>query len=169
MPRHASWRVVIVAALSAPACAVHMAPPGWLPRVKELPSWSRGAWIEVARVRGAGPRVMGELIAVGDGELHVLSEDGLRAVPASQVASASLMLYASDDIGGLGLLWSLTHGRFLIFTMIPWMAIASGESYAPRLHHPPWALPAFRPYSRFPQGLPPGLDAKDLGPLRRGR
>jgi hypothetical protein len=159
MPRHASGLVVIVAAFCAQACTIHMAPPGWLPRVGDLPTWSRGAWIEVARVRGAGPRVMGELIAVGDGELHVLS----------QVASASLMLYANEDSGGLGLLWSLTHGRFLLFTLIPWMAIASGESNAPRLQHPPWDLPSFRPYSRFPQGLPPGLGPQDLGPLRRGR
>jgi hypothetical protein len=167
MPRRASW--LLVAALSAQACAVHTSPPGWLPQVRELPSWSRGAWIDVARVRGGGTRVMGELIAVGPDELHVLTEDGLRAVPVSQVASATLMLYASEDSGGLGLLWSLSHGRFLIFTLIPWMAIASGESYAPRLQHPPWTLPAFRPYSRFPQGLPPGLAAQALGPLRRGR
>jgi hypothetical protein len=167
--RRRARALAAAAALAGNACAVHTAPPGWLPRVRELPQHARGAWITIEQERGAGPRVMGELIAAGEDELHVLTEDGLRAVPASKVASATLMLYASDDSGGLGLLWSLTHGRYLIFTIIPWMAIASAESYAPRLQHPPWALADFRRYSRFPQGLPPGVHGQDLGPLRRGR
>jgi len=160
--------LAVVAALFGHACAVHSAPPGWLPKVKDLPRWSRGAWIEVEPVPGAGRKAAGELIAVAEDEIHVLTRDGLRAVPTASVAAATLVLYDADDGSGLGVL-SLTHGWFMPFTLIPWAAISAGESHAPLLRHPPWDISAFRPYARFPQGLPPGLKPKDLGPLPRGR
>jgi hypothetical protein len=168
MARRARSRwLAVVAALSANGCALHSAPPGWLPDVKDLPRWSRGAWIQVEPRRGTGRRAAGELIAVGESELHVLTREGLLTIAAPDVASASLVLYDADDSGGLGLLWSLTHGRYFPFTIIPWMAISSGESNAPILRHPPWTLESFRPYARFPQGLPPGLAPAALGPLER--
>lgn len=159
--------LAVVAAVAGHACALHSAPPGWLPQVNDLPRWSRGAWIEVEPVRGAGRKAAGELIAVGEDEIQVLTAAGLRAIPAAQVASATLVLYDPEDSSGLGLALSLTHGWFLPLTFIPWVAISSGESSAPLLRHPPWALSSFRPYSRFPQGLPPGLRPGDLGPLER--
>jgi hypothetical protein len=164
-PRARGRWLALVAALAGQACALHSAPSGWLPREKDLPRWSRGAWIEVEPVPGAGRKAAGELIALGEDEIHVLTEAGLRAIPAAQVASATLVLYDPDDSGGWGLALSLTHGRYLPLTLIPWMAISTGESHAPLLRHPPWALSSFRPYARFPQGLPPGLKPKDLGPL----
>jgi hypothetical protein len=168
MEPRASWRrLAVAAALAGQACAMHSAPAGWLPKAKDLPRWCRGAWIDVEPVRGAGRRAAGELIAVGGDEIHVLTADGLRAIPAASIAAATLVLYDADDSGGWGFALSLTHGWYLPLTLIPWLAISSGEAHAPLLRHPPWALSSFRPYARFPQGLPPGLRPKDLGPLER--
>jgi hypothetical protein len=162
----ASWRrLALGAALAAQGCALHSAPPGWLPAAKDLPRWCRGAWIEVDSDQGRARRTAGELIAVGANEIHVLTDAGLRAVLVAEVRSATLVLYDGAGGGGGWLALSLTHGRFLPLTVIPWAAISNGESYAPLLHHPPWTLEAFRPYARFPQGLPPDLRPGDLGPL----
>ena len=79
--------LAVVAALFGHACAVHSAPPGWLPKAKDLPRWSRGAWIQVEPVRGAGRRAAGELIAVGQDEIHVLTgRDQLTRRPPSRPA-----------------------------------------------------------------------------------
>jgi hypothetical protein len=160
----ARWRwLAAAAALCGQACAAHTAPPRWLPEAKDLPRWSRGAWLQV-QPRGGGGRLDGELIAVGPGAVHLLTERGLRVVPMARVASATLVLYEPEGNGGAGLL-VLTHGFYLVFTAIPWIAIDAGASRAPRLEHPPWPLESFRPYARFPQGLPPALTPADLGPL----
>ncbi|HEX6739774.1 MAG TPA: hypothetical protein VF310_15955, partial [Vicinamibacteria bacterium] len=82
--RRVSWRrLALAAALAAQGCAVHSAPPGWLPAAKDLPRWCRGAWIDVDP--GPGRKIVGELIAVGPDGIHVLTEAGLRAVPAAEI------------------------------------------------------------------------------------
>ena len=167
--RASRWWLAVGAVCAGSACAARSAPEGWLPPAKDLPRWTRGAWIEVKPAGGAQRRVAGELIAVGADELHVLTTDGVRTVASSGVAAATLILYQAEDSGGFGLAISLTHGRYLPLTLIPWLAIGSGELAAPRLRHPPGTLESFRPYARFPQGLPEGLAPAELGPLARPR
>ena len=163
------WRWALGPALvvATSACAANPAPRGWLPKAQDVPRWSRGHWIVIEHTHGGGTVVEGELIAMNEREIHVLTTIGLRALPVPHARRATLALYRSEGgrTFGKGFLWSLTHGWLLPFTIVPWIALSIGEDGAPILRHPPRPLGSFRPFARFPQGLPPGLEPADLGPL----
>ncbi len=158
------------------ACAWNPAPVGWLPHAKDAGRQANGGWISLDfDKRDRFPTVQGELIAVTEDCVYALTDSGLRDVALASVKTATLGAYAPD--AGLLATWStlgtvatLSHGLFLFFTAPVWIiagiATAAAEQRGARLRHPPTPFADFRPYARFPQGLPPGFDASALGPLR---
>jgi hypothetical protein len=171
-------RRVLAALLAASlaGCASNPAPKGWLPPAVKAQEQAYGGWISLTcRKAEAVAHVEGELIAVSDDRVYVLTDTGLVEVPHESVAKATLAAYATGDgqLAGwsaLGTLSTLSHGGYLLITAPLWIiagiTAAAGESRAGLLHYPEKPLASFRPYARFPQGLPAGLEASALGRLK---
>ena len=159
-----------------PACAAFSpafkessgAPAGWLPKPDDLGRSGRGAWITI---RDPGTRKIttaGELIAIADGHVYVLAFDGLRVIPAVDVGSAVVAVYASSADAEVGRSFiTLVHGGWQVLTTLPWWGLVHETSRAPLVKHPPLPLEGLARFGRFPAGLPPGLDLGSLGKLAR--
>ena len=181
--RSARCRVAGLATLLCTAACFHTtAPSGWLPRAPDVARDAYGGWIDLSLA--AGGRVLGELIAAHDDTVFVLSGGSLAAVANRDVVDGTLTAYDQPwgEIalwGGLGALATLSHGWWLIFTMPTWAisgtVAAASASRAPRGMAVDRAMSvrrldptALRPYARFPQGLPAGLDRRSLRGKGRG-
>jgi hypothetical protein len=169
--------LVVAAALSLlPGCAALTgafkassgAPAGWLPRADDLGRSGRGAWITIRDAGTGKSTTAGELIAIADDRVYVLAQEGLRIVPAADVRSAVVAVYASGADGLVGTSFiTLTHGSWQILTTPLWWGLVHDASRAPLLKHPPLPLEGLGRFARFPHGLPPGLDPRSLGTLAR--
>ncbi len=161
---------LLAGVLCACACAGNPAPRGWLaaPRVAQRQAY--GGWIELRC--GASECGRGELIAVDEDRVIVLGPAGTESVRTAAVTRATLAAYrtqtgAAAAWGTLGTISTISHGGFLILTVpFMWLPVSIGaaaeESRAALVRFPGERWPAFRPYARFPQGLPPGLDLAGL-------
>jgi hypothetical protein len=165
-------------AFSMTACAANPAPLGWLPRAEQAQSRACGGWITLQSAKGATPpRASGELIAVSEDRIYVLTDSGLLDLPQASVTKATLAAYASGAgvLGGwaaLGTISTLSHGAILVLTAPLWIiagsVAAASESKVALHRHPPTPLVQLRPWARFPQGLPAGFGDPGRGPLARG-
>jgi hypothetical protein len=154
------------------ACFYTTAPEGWLPTPAVAQQQAYGGWIKVDYAEGNGSRtVEGELIAAAPDSLYVLTTDSLVSLATGTITSATLTAYdsrfgATMTWGILGAVSTLSHGWFLILSLPMWViagtTTSASASKGPRVQAVDGAL--LRPYARFPQGLPPGLDR---GTLRR--
>jgi hypothetical protein len=129
-----------------------------------------GGWIEIVHANGTTDH--GELIAVTPAALIVLTPSNeVVTDPIATFTSAELFEYNTEHAklgvwGGLGALSTVTHGLFLFISAPIWLATTATteaiQSRASRLTYPddPWS--EFAKWSRFPQGLPPGLTPQDL-------
>jgi hypothetical protein len=145
-------------------CAVNPAPRGWLPPPEALPTHTRGAWVVLSLDRR--PAEEGELIAVDEVRVHVLTRTGLRSLPVGAVRRARLVIYESPAARKGG--WAaivLSHGWWMVLTFPLWIAALAEVSRDGIISVEGRDLPALRGYARFPQGLPDGTAAADLGPL----
>ena len=162
-------------AASVAGCSSNPAPKGWLPPAAKAQAQGYGGWISLtAKKAEPAAHVEGELIAVSDDRVYVLTDSGLVDVPRESVAKAVLAAYATGEgeLAGwsaLGTLSTLSHGAYLLITAPIWIiagiTAAAGESRAGLLRYPEKPLASFRPYARFPQGLPAGFEASALGRL----
>lgn len=118
-----------------------------------------------------GDEIDGELIAIGPGPyLYVQVAETLGAIPVMRIAQADLYEYQSDGgffaWGLLGTLSTASHGFFLVLSAPVWIAsssiAAAVESRAPHLEYPGDAIDDFRPWARFPQGLPADVNGAKL-------
>lgn len=118
-----------------------------------------------------GDRIAGELMAIGPGPyVYVLVGNKLGAIPVRRIERAELFEYQSDWGFGLwglvGTLSTISHGFFLFLSAPVWMAssgiAAASESVAPHIVYPDDPLTEFRPWARFPQGLPAGVTGELL-------
>ena len=167
--------VTIVIAFLLTACARNPAPELWRVPAVQAQHVTRGGWVVVdPGVSGAtssgASQVAGELIAIDDGAIHVLTASGLQSVPRSSPHRITVVGYGTP--GGSVAAWAigggvstLSHGEFLLFTAPMW-AIAGtwatlSEVGAGKVHDEDLA----RAFARFPQGLPPDFDPQTLGPL----
>lgn len=174
-----SVRLVLgaVGAVLLAACANNPAPSGWLPSPDDTPQDPYGAWIEVRR--GDRVRARGELIAVHDDSVFVLTQRGeLVALDRSRINGARIAWFDAQW-GGLavwttvGTLSTLSHGYFSGITLPLWLIvgpIATGAQSRVPIEsverESQWR--EMRMFARFPQGLPQGLDRSVLRP-RPGR
>ncbi len=161
-------------------CAMNPAPSGWLPTAAEAQQTTHGGWMSID-VRGPRhARFIGELIAIERDTVFVLQADGLARIPTSDISRASLASYDAEMDGlyvwwVLGTLSTFSHGALLILSAPVWL-LAGGIGLASHSHKPVTTYDAqydaysrlrieeLRPYARFPQGLPAGLDRRSLRP-----
>ena len=133
----------------------------------------RGGWVTVEGKtpdRNRRMLIEGELIAVDESTIHVLTTTGLQSVRLTRGLQIGVVRYRSSAsslawwavAGGVS---TLSHGWYLIFTAPTWAiggvigTIAEGRA---AIAHD---VADARSFARFPQGLPPGLDPKALGTL----
>jgi hypothetical protein len=162
------------------ACARNPAPRRWLAPAREAQADPYGAWIVVrgeaiaadgradARAKSVPVLASGELLAVGEDSVFVLSAEGrVEAVARTEARTATIAWY--DGQSGLTARWAaigalstLSHGFGLILSGPIWIltgTIAAGaDSRAPLVtvkYRTEWV--EARAYARFPAGLPSGL------------
>lgn len=163
MRNHNVMLIFSAAALLAlfAGCASTSAPSDWLddPELAGLDGF--GAWVEVQLET---KRLSGELIAVSADSLF-FADSTIRVVAVQRIASARLVAYDAPALVApvlLGTLSTASHGLLLVFTAPMWIiagSISAGaRTYDPIIDYPEKRLAEFRPYARFPQGLPKGLD-----------
>ncbi len=173
-------RALPLAAMLA-ACATTSAPPNFLPEPEMAGREVRGGWLELRLTDAGGGelRLAGELLAITADSVWLTSRpDSLAAansgyvIARRAVTSAKLTWWSADtgagNLGWLtfaGTLSTISNGLLLILSAPTWVltgSIASATyTFAPRtgLDQPPSPeAPDLRSLSRFPAGMPAGLD-----------
>ena len=173
---HRGYSAVILCLLVLVAgCARTTAPRGWLPDTLEVQSQAFGGWVEVTYFDG--PRkdeAHGELIAIDDQHVRVLTSVELVAIPRAAVSRVRLTSYRPEQRGVvgwtvLGTLSTLSHGIVLVLSAPAWIlcgcvagSVRSYEGQPSRVSLSRSDVEALRAYARFPNGLPEGLDPQSL-------
>lgn len=165
--------VMAVAVTCLQGCAGNPAPLTWRQPAALVQRSPRGGWVRIDAMELSGPSkasrfVQGELIAIDQSAVHVLTVAGLQSVPRVSVRSVALVAYgtragalAAWAVGGG--VSTLSHGGFLLFTAPMW---AITGVIAVRTEGRAGVLRDFaNSFARFPQGLPAGFDPKSLGTL----
>lgn len=167
--------VLILAVLSlAWGCAGSRAPRGWLSVPSKAQSEPYGGWITVYSSSEKNKILAdGELIAVEAESLFVLQGAELVSLAWSDVAKAQLMAYDSKK-GGLavwatcGAFSTASHGWAAGLSLPLWIIIGTtttaSQSHAPNYTYPSRSWEEIKMFSRFPQGLPEGLDRSKILP-----
>jgi hypothetical protein len=121
----------------------------------------RGHEIEIEH---AGQTTSGELLAVDDMYLYVLTDSRVRAIERRKVTQVSVELYASQagQAGlwtALGTVSTISHGFLLVITAPVWLAtgisVTAGAAATNDLEIRDDRLGPLYQFARFPQGLPP--------------
>jgi hypothetical protein len=168
-----SWLAVV--AIAASGCAGIQAPRGSVPMVAVAPQDPFGGWAAVWEGKGYSPDFQGELIAVGPDSVFVLAGDSLVARSIRSVRRVRVVGYdpkAADLMTWtfLGTVSTASHGIVAVLSAPLWLligsTITSGAAHASEINvpsqHRTWE--DLRPYARFPEGLPPGIDRSSLRP-----
>jgi hypothetical protein len=158
------------------SCASYHAPRGWLPDRKKVAQDAYGGWIylEWKGYLQEEEVTQGEFVGIYDTTAFVLDNTVLIHVPMDRITYASLKI--NDDDRGLFAIWTLlgatstiTNGFYLAITAPFWIiagniiTINESESGLFRTEYPGngwWRTVA--KYSRFPQGIPKGVDLRKL-------
>ena len=167
-------------------CAASRAPHGWLPYAQEAQREGYGGWIEVvARATPRQPLLKGELLAVSDDSVWVLTRAGAGSCALADVLRATVEGYdpRNGDTARMtlaGTLTSFSTGYGLILVAPLWIVVGT-ISTAALSHDGRMKVDASRRaaagnagdasrrswldvrlYARFPQGMPAGLDRSQL-------
>ncbi len=155
-------------------CAGSRAPRGWLSIPTKAQTEAYGGWITVYSGSEKNKIIAdGELIAVEAESLFVLQGTELVALAWSDVSKAQLMAYDSKKGGlawwtTLGSLSTVSHGWALGLSLPLWIIIGTtttaSQSHAPNYTCPQRSWQDLVMFSRFPQGLPEGLDRSEILP-----
>jgi hypothetical protein len=172
--------VVAAAGLICGGCVGTTAPHGWLPTSQDAQTNTYGAWSEVClRYPEKAELVHGELIAVHEDSLFVLTAETLMGLSRDQLRSVRLTTYQPEHgrLSGwtaLGSVSTLSHGVGLVLTFPLWVIVgsattakASGEPdehcqgrEVTQPHSVCWQN--LSKFARFPQGIPPTVDRSSL-------
>ena len=166
---------LILAVLSLTwGCAGSRAPRGWLSIPSKAQSEAYGGWITVYSNSGKDKVLAdGELIAVEAESLFVIQGADLVSIAWSDVSKAQLTAYDSNK-GGL-ILWTIlgtvstvSHGGASGLSLPLWIIIGTAatasQSHAPNYTYPSRTWNDLVIFTRFPQGLPEGIDRSALLP-----
>jgi hypothetical protein len=163
------WVVCLIFLVS---CASVRAPHGWVPSREKVKTDAFGGWIGVTD--SSKVLLQGELIAMSDDSVFVLTKEGFRGVAKSRILSARLIIYNTTEGSYalwtfVGTLFTLTNGTFAVLTLPAMLisGIASTSTEAKRVNYVDypannWEL--LGRYARFPQGLPSDLETSSLTP-----
>ena len=161
-------------------CQNPMIPSGYVPGIKEVSSGVYGAWIKVKAfsdsIENLSLELSGELIAVSNDSLYVLTEVDLIALHRDRISGASLYLFRSRNLpmfGFLGLIptfigivASADYGAGFFVLGLPLLtttvlqAVLKGNSVL--LYPEKATMDDLVKYARYPQGLPPGINREIL-------
>ena len=184
--RTLAWLCILATVVSQCGCAASMAPRGWLPYAQEAQQEGFGGWIEVtARAQPDVPLLRGELLAVSDDSVLVLTSAGIGSCALTDVTHATLEGYdpRSGDTARMtlaGTISSVSTGSGLILFAPLWVLVGSTSSAvlshqgqvtvdAPRRatvsgksveERKSWK--DIRLFARFPQGMPAELVRSQL-------
>ncbi|HWP82755.1 MAG TPA: hypothetical protein VNN76_08880 [Bacteroidota bacterium] len=153
-------------------CAATIAPDEWLPAPEELQHDSYGGWILLTVGEGSNKRVVeGEFISVEESMVYVLPiDEAVRSLPLDSIRFARLQIHRKQHgrTAGwtvVGTLSTLSHGFYLLLTAPSWLLVGilssasvskEGDFSTDNPTRAWWVEVA--KFSRFPQGLPEGLD-----------
>ena len=166
---------LLLAASLILGCATTSAPVRWLPDAQEAGRHPYGGWIELSA--SLHRSVRGELLAISDGKIYVLTSSDKVAIVTSDVVTYAKLTPIDMQSGKIGK-WVLLelvinfpivpmltgseamsgHGFIYIISAPLWILAgilsAATESRAIQINLPEdnWATFAF--YARFPQGMP---------------
>lgn len=156
-------------------CGHTEAPPFWLPSDAKSQADGYGGWASVkSGVKPKRADVTGELIAVAEDRLYVLTERGVESVSKNEITTAVVDGYDQDArpvarAWVIGAIASVGAGVWGIYVMQPLWALAGrtalkeAASYA-RVSYPRQRWEEMSKYARFPAGLPANIDLLTLLP-----
>jgi len=120
------------------------APKDWLPSVSVAQHEAFGGWISVRYITdqtgNIKRRAHGELIAIHSHQIFILTTQELISIPIDSISRVKLTIAQLSDNN------DVNSTRQMIYPKKP--------------------LDAFRPYARYPQGLPKDIDDQSLKPKR---
>ena len=157
--------------ITATGCVTYT--PGYIPEVEELGEEVYGAYIKITTISGS--KYSGELLAIDEDSIIILStsrksdRQWIVVKNQSEVHDYTIR-YAQpknyDALIPVSMLFSLSHGYLLIFTMpinlIVTGAVASGGANSFQYDKRDISLKEARLFARFPQGLPDDFDLKSF-------
>ena len=158
-------RILSLLAVFAIACT--SVQPGGRP-IEMMQQQGLGAWIVL--VSYDQHTLAGELIAVEPALVRVLTAGRLVTIGRGDIAGAKLYTYRDEDgvgvWGRVGAVSTISHGLWFVFSLPVWAAVMSiviiVEQRHPILSYPDTSWDEMSKWSRFPQGLPVGLDPTAL-------
>lgn len=163
------YAVVLIAMVTG--CKTISAPKGSVPKRKQLPLDAYGAWFS-GRQSAQKMLVQGELIAIENDSIFILSADELKGIPAKEIDSAGVIVFNTEENTyaiwtGLLTAASLTTGYFagLTLPLSLGVGIVTTRDEANRINSfdfPQNSWPTISKFARFPQGMPPGIDRKSI-------
>ena len=159
-------------------CATVKTPSGFLPGVKEVETSTYGGWMVViytsAEESVTKTATGGELIAIQNDSVFLLSPETLSIIPTDFIEQTILVFHKNKTEGfalwgGLGTLSTISHGWFLFLSAPLWIitGITATITEAKRpntLEYPGSTWQEMNKFARFPQGIPEGLNPKNLLP-----
>lgn len=161
----------------AGGCATVKTPRGYLPKAKEFEYEVFGGWMALIYHEKDSTRFAatgGELIAVHNDSVYLLGFDSLIIIPADNVERGVLVLFKKETgkyalWSSIGLISSVSNGVFAIGTAPLWLIMGIittvSESQAKNFRlYPQRSWVEIRKFSRFPQGIPEGLNLNQLKP-----
>lgn len=153
--------------LSLTACRGSSAPHDYRDRPRALASRVSGSWVEVKRLDGQYR--YGELLATAGDTLFAIHLDTLHAIPRDSVARVELTRYRPSTgqfalWTTLGVISTASHGFYLVLTAPTWVitGIVAGAAESRRAIWHTTDFEKLAPWSRFPAGLPPLVDRRQL-------
>jgi hypothetical protein len=153
------------------SCMATPGPKGWLPSPKEALSDTFGAWMIVEYSSEAGNKTAeGEFIALEKYQIYLLTGYGLETISTINVQHVTLAVYKEERIARtwtlLGFLSTASHGYYAAASAPLWLLIgiynASAESTSGITDSDVVDWDEIQKYARFPQGIPQGVDLRQL-------
>ena len=173
--------ILVMVALSG--CASQQTANQFLPTVNKVGEFAYGGWI-VAEVKGdlvQPDTISGELISITDHKLYILGTRQMNVIPDSNLSTARLYMYKKQPglfaiLTLIGILPNIIAaialpeygGQFLLLGILPLVSgtvftISEASSKRNQLIFPHKdSLEQFNKFSRFPQGIPTGMDIYQL-------
>lgn len=153
-------------------CTAVRAPGKTVPKRKAITTDAFGGWLSL--INNSQDTLQGELIAATGESLYVLTHSGPLEISKEDITSARLVVYNTNTSeyvlwAILGSLSTISNGFYFVFTFPAWLLAgiptSIGESKRNNyLDYPANSLEEMIKYSRFPQGLPAGIELPSLRP-----
>ena len=165
------------------SCKTITAPKKSVPNRKGIHTDAFGGWLTVTTSSG---KIAGELIAATSDSLYIMTRipEGRRTTPKltdptkvvaaakTDISTARLVIFNTnssnyDTWTAIGVVSTLSHGAVLLISAPLWLGvgtITSGiEASRPNyLDYPAKSWKEIETYSRFPQGIPEGINVRAL-------